>query len=215
MESSTYPNEKFIAKSREFVNVAAHSEKGHERDYIVGAETKKLCEHYWGITCDVHSQAYREARNKYEGISGVPCTVIADPQGVEIDRIVGGAGPGELIKKMDEALEKVPGEKIHYDAWNFAKTSVADGEKAFTAGEYKKAVTLWHKVSLMKQRPLKEMSEEPLQRAQEKGAALLEEARTLIEAAPANAKKAIKEVADNFKPLEVSKTASELLKTLK
>jgi hypothetical protein len=218
MESSTYPDKKVIAKSREFVNVAVHTSKGHMRDHIMPTgEMKKLCEHYWNITCDVHNQAYKEARNKYAGISGMPTTLFAMPTGEEIEdsRHAGGLGGSELIKKMEEALEKVPGEKIHYDQWNLAKTNLADGETAYTAGDFKKSVALWTKVSKMKERPLSKMSEEPLQRVQAKGLELLEAAKGQLESEPEAAKKQIKSIADDFKGLDVSRAATELLKTLK
>jgi hypothetical protein len=43
MESSTYTDKKYVEASRMWVNVAAHSEKGHEVDAMVGGKKVTVC----------------------------------------------------------------------------------------------------------------------------------------------------------------------------
>ncbi|MBI2933055.1 MAG: hypothetical protein HYY16_15535 [Planctomycetes bacterium] len=214
MESSTYPNDKLIAMSRNFVNVVCHHETGHDREVVIGREKKLMCSKYWGIACDVHSRLYQEAGNTYEGITGVPCTVFADPTGKELFREAGGLGASELIDQMEKALKQVPGEKIPYEIWAAAKKQVADGEAAFAKEDFKKAVEAWTKVAKMKLKGVKALGEEALKKAEEKGNELLQEGESKIESEKEEAKKILKKVADQFKPLECAKKAAELLKGL-
>ena len=62
MESSTYPNSKFIESTRMWVNVAAHTEKGHEVDAVIGGKRVTVCDKYWNIPCESHSKSYAGAR---------------------------------------------------------------------------------------------------------------------------------------------------------
>jgi len=214
MESSTYPDKKVIEMSRNFVNVVAHSETGHEKEVIFGGKKVSWCSRYWGIACEAHSKCYQEARSKYDGISGVPCTVFADPSGKELFREAGGMAGSELVKKMQEALTKVPGEKVHYDLWAGTRKNLADGDASFEKGEYKKAIEAWNKVVKMKQKAIKELGEAALKRAEDKGSEMLEDARSKVESDKEEAKKILKTLSEQFKPLEVSKKALDLLKTL-
>src|SRR5262245_1067807 len=121
MESSTYTDKKFIEASRNWVNVVAHTESGHEVEAMVGGKKVTVCERYWNIPCSVHSDAYKQARNKYEGISGVPCTVLASPEGKELERQAGGKSASELSKAMEKVFAGVPGEKIGAVEWKGTK----------------------------------------------------------------------------------------------
>ena len=56
----------------------------------------------------------------------------------------------ELVKKMEDAIKKVPGEKIPYEVWAGAKKNLADGDAAFEKGEYKKAIEAWNKEGIDK-----------------------------------------------------------------
>jgi len=219
MESSTYPDKKVIAASRNFVNLVGHSETTHgTKEVVVGREKKKMCKAYPGIACEQHVKCY-EASSKFEfegGRIGMPVTIFCDPSGKELKEVgrKNSMGSSELIKKMDEATAKVPGEKIGYDAWNGARKLLADGDAAFEKEEYKKAIDAFAKVQKMKQKALKALGDEAMKRVEERGDARLKEAQEKIESDKEEAKKLLKKVAEQFKPLECAKKAADALKAL-
>src|SRR5687767_9940303 len=127
MESSTYPDKKYIESSRMWVNVACHTEKTHAVDAVVNGKRVTVCSAYWNIPCEAHAKCYSASGN-YPGITGLPTTVYTDPEGKELQRVVGGKGSSELIKIQKELLEKIPGEKISVDEWNAAKSLLEQGD---------------------------------------------------------------------------------------
>jgi hypothetical protein len=214
MESSTYTDKKYIEASRMWVNVAAHSEKTHEVDANVGGKRVTVCSAYWNIPCEHHSVCYSQARSKYDGISGVPATVFAAPDGKEIGRAVGGKSASELIKQQNELLAKIPGEKISVDEWNQAKKMCEEAESHVAKTEWKKAVELFTRVSKMQKKSLKEQGAAGLEQLNTKGRELIAEARGRLESDKEEAKKILKMVAADFKPLECSKEATAALKEI-
>jgi len=214
MESSTYTDKKFIEASRMWVNVACHSETGHEVDAIIGGKKVSVCERYWNLPCDAHSKGSSGARSKYTGITGVPCTVYADPEGKELEREVGGKSASELIKVQEKLLEKVPGEKISVVEWSQAAKLLADADAAFEKEEWKKAVEGYTKVSKLPKKALKEKGAAGLEKADAKGKELIAQAKEMIATDKEAAKKLLSKVANDFKPLPCSKEAAAALKEI-
>lgn len=214
MESSTYTDKKYIEASRMWVNVAGHSEKTHEVDAIVGGKKVTVCASYWNIPCEHHSKCYSEARSKYDGITGVPATIYADSEGKEIGRAVGGRSASELIKMQKDLLEKIPGDKISADEWNHARKLVADADSAFAKGEWKDSVKGFSMLSKSPKKALKEKGAEGLSKLNEKGRGLIADAKGKIETEKEEAKKILRMVAADFKPLECSKEATAALKEI-
>jgi|SRR5688572_22501978 len=214
MESSTYTDKKYIEASRMWVNVAAHSEKTHMVDAVVGGKQVAVCHSYWNIPCEAHSKCYSDARSKYDGINGVPATIFADFEGKEIGREVGGMGAGQLIKKQKELLEKIPGEKISADEWVAVKKLSEEAESNFAKGEWKKSIEGWTKVSRMPKKVFKDKGAEGLAKLNEKGRELIAEAKEKVETEKAEAKKVMKMVSTDFKPLECAKEAVAALKEI-
>lgn len=214
MESSTYPDKKYIESSRMWVNVAAHSEKTHEVDANVGGKRVTVCSAYWNIPCEAHSKCYSASGQFEPKITGLPTTVYTDSTGKEIGRVVGGKSSSELVKLQKDYLEKIPGEKIPAGEWNAAKKFIEEAESEFAKGEWKKAVETFTRVSKMARKPLKDKGAEGLAKLNEKGRELIAEAKGKVETEKEEAKKILKMVVSDFKPLECSKEAATALKEI-
>ncbi|HEY3226055.1 MAG TPA: hypothetical protein VGK61_03545 [Planctomycetota bacterium] len=214
MESSTYTDKKYIEASRMWVNVACHNETGHEVDAMIAGKKVTVCERYWNIPCDAHSKGSSAARGKYTGITGVPCTVYADPEGKELSREVGGKSASELIKIQEKVLEKVPGDHVSVVEWNQAAKLLADADAAFEKGEWKKAVEGYTRVSKLPKKVLKEKGTAGLDKLETKGRELITEAKEKIATDKEAARKLLRKVADDFKPLACAKEAAAALKEI-
>ena len=213
MESSTYPDKKYIESSRMWVNVAAHSEKTHQVDAIIGGKQVTVCSAYWNIPCEAHSKCY-SASGRFEGIKGLPTTVYTDPDGKEIGRAVGGKSASELIKMQKDLLEKIPGEKLSSVDWSSANKLIEEAESEFAKGEWKKAVEGFTKVSKRPQKVFKDKGTEGLNKLEEKGRELIADAKGKVETNKEEAKKILKIVINDFKPLACSKEATAALKEI-
>jgi len=213
MESSTYPDKKYIESSRMWVNVAAHSEKTHQVDAIVGGKQVTVCSAYWNIPCEAHSKCY-SAANQFENIKGLPTTVYTDADGKEIGRAVGGKSASELIKMQKDLLEKIPGDKISIDEWNQAKKMIEDAESYFAKMEWKKSVEGYTRLSKQPKKLWKDKASEGLAKLNEKGRELIADAKGKAETEKEEAKKILKLVASDFKPLDCSKEAAAALKEI-
>ncbi|MBI3856927.1 MAG: hypothetical protein HY293_14665 [Planctomycetes bacterium] len=214
MSESTFTDPKVIELSKSFVNVIAHSETTHgTHDVPVGKETLKLCNEYFNIPCSVHTKGASVMGKFFQGTFGTPSTVFADPTGKEISKVTGGLSGGELIKKMNEALTKVPGEKIHLAMWQAARKCVADTESFLEKGDSKKAVDAVVRLGKMKGAGFKTMTEEATTKANEAGRKALKEALALENVE--DKKKALKKIVEDYKPLEVSLEAKKELDAIK
>lgn len=214
MAASSYPDAKVIEMSRNFVNVVAHRETSHgDKEVVIGREKVKLCQEYYTIPCDVHVKGCDAINKFFSGNMGLPTTVFCDPTGKEISRETGSLGAGALVKKMQEVLGKVSGEKIHYTLWKQASQSISDGDALLEKGEHKKAIEAYSKVSKMKGKALQQLATDALAKASEIGEKLLGEALAIEDVA--EKKKALKRIADDFKPLEVAVKAKKELDALK
>src|SRR6516165_634152 len=204
MSDSTFTDSKVIELSRNFVNVIAHSETAHgDRDAAVGREKTKLCNEYGSIPCSVHTKGWSSAVGKFiQGTFMTPTTIFADPKGKEIGKSEGGLNANELLKKMNEALAKVPGDHVPSTQWQAARRLAADSDAWLARGEPRKAADCLVKLGKMKSAPIKSIADEAVERANESGRKALQAALAL--GADEEKKKALKKVIDDYKPLEVS-----------
>jgi hypothetical protein len=204
MAESSYTDPKVIEASKMFVNVVAHRETTHgDREVQLGKDKVKLCKEYYTIPCDVHVKGNDAVNKFFQGNFGTPTTVFCDPTGKEISRKPGAMGAGELVKMMQETLGKVTGEKVPLASWKL----VTDADAALEKGEFKKAIDGYTRAGKVKR--LKETADAGLAKVGEKGEALLKEA---LENSDVEAKKkALKKIADDFKPLEVATKAKKEL----
>lgn len=218
MESSALSDKKVLAQAKLFVAVMAHSEDQHGTEEIqVGREKKTVCKLFKNITCDEHKACQRSAVSKFmKGNYGTPTTVFCNPKGEELSRRAGSMGASEFLKKMEESLGKVPGQKIHKDYWNLAKKYIEAGDKELEAGNYKKAISAYKKVVKMKQKPLQALGKEAMQKVAEKGDEMIEEAKELIDDGEKKAAtKLLNKIKKAFRGTDASKEAAKLLKSIK
>lgn len=214
MSDSTFTDPKVIEASRNFVNIIAHQETAHgDHEVPVGKEKLKLCNDYYNIPCSVHSKGWSVVGKFIQGSFGTPSTIFADPTGKELAKHQGGMGAGELIKKMTEAQAGVIGEKVHLSVWQAAKKFAADSEAFLAKGDAKKAVDAVGKLGKMKGAAFKPILEEATGKANAAGRQALQSALALENVE--EKKKAIKKIADDYKPLEVSAEAKKELDGLK
>lgn len=214
MSDSTFTDPKVVEASKNFVNIIAHSEAGHgEHEVPFGREKLKLCNDYYNIPCSVHTKGWSVVGKFIQGTFGTPSTVFADPTGKELAKHQGGLSSGELIKKMNEAQAAVIGEKVHLAMWQAAKKFATDSEAFLAKGDAKKAVDAVVRLGKMKGAAFKTMTEEATAKANEAGRKALQSALALEN--PGDKKKALKRIADDYKPLDVSLEAKKELDGLK
>ncbi len=214
MAESSYKDAKVIEASRNLVNIVAHQETSHgTKEVIVGREKQKLCNEYHTVPCETHTSGWTFVGRYFQGTFQTPTTVFADPSGKEISRHVGGLSGGELVKKMNEALAKVAGEKVPLPVWQMAKALSNDGEIAREKGETKKAVEAYTKLSRLRGGTIKADAEAALKKLDEEGERQL--AAALAEASVDEKKKALRRISDEFKPLPVSAKAKKELDSVK
>lgn len=214
MADSSYKDAKVIEASRNFVNIVAHQETTHgTKDVIVGREKQKLCNEYHTIPCETHKSAWGFVGRFVTGTFQTPTTFFADPSGKEISKVVGGLSGGELVKKMNEALAKVTGEKVPLPVWQMARQLMLDGEIAREKGDLKKAVEAYTKASKLRGGTLKADADAALKKLDEEGEKQL--AAALAEASVDEKKKALKRISEDFKPLPVSAKAKKELDSTK
>jgi hypothetical protein len=214
MSDSTFTDPKVIELSKSFVNVIAHRETAHgDHEVMVGKEKIKLCNEYFDIPCSVHTKGDSVVGKFFQGTFGTPSTVFADPSGKEISKVTGGLSGGELIKKMNEALSKVSGDKITLPQWQAAHKYIAEGDAFLAKGESKKAAEAYAKVGKMKGEAFKTMNDEADARLTEAGEKALKEALAVENVE--EKKKALKKISEDYKPLPVSLEAKKELDALK
>lgn len=214
MAESSYKDQKVIEASKNFVNIVAHMDTTHgTKDVIVGREKQKLCNEYHTVPCETHTAAWGFVGRFVTGTFQTPTTFFADPSGKEISKVVGGMAGGELVKKMNEALAKVTGEKVPLPVWQMAKQLSTDGEIAREKGELKKAVEAYTKLSKLRGGSIKADADAALKKLDEEGEKQI--AAALAEAAVDEKKKALKRISEEFKPLPSAAKAKKELDAIK
>ena len=214
MSETTFTDPKVIEASKNFVNIIAHRETGHgDHEVTVGKEKIKLCNEYYDIPCSVHTKGDAVVGKFFQGGLGTPSTVFADPSGKEISKVTGSMSAGELVKKMNEALTKVSGEKVHFAQWQAANKFATDSEAFLAKGDIKKAVDAVVKLGKMKGAAFKTLGEEATTKVEDAGRKALTEALALENVE--EKKKALKKIVDDYKPLAVSNEAKKELDKLK
>jgi hypothetical protein len=214
MSETSFTDAKVIELSKSFVNFIAHQETAHgSHEVIVGKDKVKLCNDYYDIPCETHANGWKAVGKFFNGQFSTPTTVFADPSGKEISRAVGGLGAGELIKKMNDALSKVNGDKIPLAAWSQAKQLNAEAEAAFEKGDLRKAIDSWTKIGKIKGAKFRVMSQDGLKKADEAGDKALKDALALENVE--EKKKALKKVIDDYRGCPVSNEAKTALDGLK
>jgi hypothetical protein len=214
MSDSAFTDPRIIELSRSFVNVLAHNETTHgDHDAVVGKEKVKLCNEYATVPCSLHRQGWSAVGKFINGTFIAPMTLFADPAGKEIGKAEGGLSANDLLKKMNDMLTKVPGDKITSSQWQAARRLVSDSDAWLAKGEPKRAAECLVKLLKMKGAPIKSIAGEAAERANEAGRRALQAALAL--GADEEKKKALRKVVDDYRPLEVSAEAKKELEAIK
>ncbi len=230
MESSTYPDKKFIASSQNFVNVAIHNGSGHGTKQLrVGRETKEVCKLYGNlnsfITCSDHNSIGAGNVPGANKVRGVPALIILDPSGKEIlHQSAGGKSASGLIKIFDGVIKDNRLSPVPVSLYQRAKGIRAAAGAKLEEGKYKDAIRAFNMLAKIKgPKAIKELAkswmDEGLSQCDAAGQELLEKAKSLWESEDAadkkEAKKLLNEVYRNFKYLDCYKESKVLKKTMK
>jgi len=214
MSETSFTDAKVIEMSRNFVNVIAHRETAHwDKETLVGKEKVKLCNDYHTIPCSVHVKGEEAIGKFFQGAFGTPTAVFCDPTGKELFKVPGSMSSSELTKKMQEALGKVTGEKIPLPMWQASQKGIQDGDAFLAKGDVRKSVEAYTKVGKFRGAAFKKMSEESLEKVNAEGEAKLKEALALENVE--EKKKALRKIADDYKPLACSAQAKKELEGIK
>jgi len=214
MEEETLRNAKVVELSRSFVNVVAHRDTDHgSTETLRGRDKVKVCNDYGNIPCETHVKGWSAVSRFINGTFGTPTTVFCDPSGKELFRTEGDPGSADMLKKMNEALSKVEGEKIPQGLWSQAAQLRTDADAALEKGDLKKASDLYSKLGKIKGAPFKTMSQDGLKKLDEKLAEALKAALAMDSVDQKKA--ALKKLAEDFKGLPAAAEAKKELDALK
>jgi hypothetical protein len=195
-----------------------HTTKTHKPEKSVDPKTKQETEHcplYPSIPCSVHENM----KPSGEGFDfkGTPAVFIADPDGKVIfgdEEMRKAFSAGATVKKLDEAVKKI-GPGLARQVYEKILRDLEGVDKDMAAEKYEKAIRDLKKIaesksvpSAMKEGRLKAKMKE----IEDKGAALLEEAKEKRNASPEEALAMAKKVASQFKGCEAGKAAADLVK---
>lgn len=214
MEEDTLRNAKVVELSRSFVMVVAHKDTEHgSTETLRGREKVKLCNDYGTIPCETHVKGWSAVGRFINGTFGTPTTVFCDATGKEVTRHEGDPGTAEMLKKMNEALSKVEGEKIPQGTWSQAAQMRTDADAALEKDDLKKAADLYTKIGKIKGATFKTMSQDGLKKVDEKAAEALKAALAIDNADQKKA--ALRKLADEAKGLPVAAEVKKELDALK
>jgi len=219
VEAQMYRDPKFIEKSRMFVNLPCHEGKGHDVDVMIEGRPHPRCERYIGIKCKDHDNVYLAVSVKIPLEKDVPFRVFLTPEPKEVARESGGTTLEEILKSMDKALTMVSGEKVHADEYRKYLELYAEGNNAFDAGEWQKAIKAYTAISKMSRDKLKIQGDDGLRKVNVKGRALLVEGRNMAAKVTdkdyQKVKKFLRKIVSDFKGVSASKEAEDFVKTLR
>jgi len=214
MEEETLRNAKVIELSRSFVNVVAHRDIAHgSTEALRGRDKVMICNDYGNIPCEVHVKGWGAIGQFISGTFGTPTTVFCDPSGKELFRHEGDPGSAEMIKKMNDALSKVSGDKVSQSLWSQALQLRTDADAALEKDDVRKASETYAKLGKLKGAPFKAMAQEGLQKLDEKGGEVLKAALALENVEQKKA--ALRKIAEDFKGLPVAGEAKKELDSIK
>jgi hypothetical protein len=214
-----YKKPAFIQQSRAWVNAVACKETHDEEEVQVGKDKKKWCTVYWGIECKAHvDMAGAISKISKETSHTIPLSWFLDTTGKELGKKVSSGSVisgGEVQNGMDKALKSMPGDRISFAEWQGYQKARTDIKEGFEKGEWKRAMTGAQILQKAKSKALSAEGKEAMNKLSEKGDELLKEATDLLATDKEKAKKQLKMIAADFKPLICSNRAEEFLKGIK
>jgi hypothetical protein len=230
MESSTYPDKKFIASSQNYVNVAVHTGTAHgTKELRVGRESKEVCKLYGNfnsfMTCAEHNSMRGARIPGADKVRGVPALIILDPTGEKVlHQSSGGKSASGLIKVFDDVIKENRLAPVPAFLYQKTKNIRAAAEAKLEEGKYKDAIRAYNMLAKTKgPRSIKDLAknwmEEGLAKCDAIGQGMLDKVESLWESEEASdkkeAKKVLNDVYRNFKYLDSYKKAKEMKKRIK
>lgn len=181
-----------------------------------GKDKVKVCKIYTTITCEEHIEIAQAKWTDFFGEQRValPQHVFVDAAGKEFTRRAGSMSAQDLAKEITDTSAKIEGDKVPKGDYEAARTAIQDGLEAVKAEEIKKAIAAFTKVTKSPHSRLHPLGEGQLQNLQVSGDARIEAAVQLTGTNLEEAKKTLRKIADDFKPLECATKAAELLKAI-
>lgn len=179
-------------------------------------EVKSLCTKYFGISCDDHEKVYGDMAGKLN-LKSSPSTFILNPDLSVGKQLVSSEQSSEkaTIDAIKEVQKKL-GKGLVGEAWTSVQKHQKEAEKAIEKEKYDKAVYELKSIKSMDKKipdAYTKYVDDKLGEINQKGEELLSKA---LENGDAKAKeKAIKEVVNIFRGLDVEKKAKEELDKLK
>lgn len=227
MERGAYLNPAVITASKNLVCVVGHAGTGRanawdtnhgSREVKVGGEKVKMCKIYAGIVCTDHVEIFKERAHPVfkNQVFATPHHIYYTPAGEEMMRNAGTKSPQELAKDFADMLAKVAGDHVSKDEYESAKGQIGQGLALVKKDEIRKAIEIFTKVSQHKNGLLQPMGTKELDALEVSGNARYESALQTLETqnGEEQAKKELKKVAEEYKPLPCSKKAAEILKLM-
>lgn len=203
--------------AKQAVCVVGHMETKHGTVDVPQKDGKpaKRCRIYKTITCDDHVNIAKAVYgNFFNGKFATPHHIWVGPDGKELFRRGGTLGAADFIKDCEKATALVPGPKATKGEYDAARATIAEGADHETKGAVKKAIEAYQKVAKGKVERLRSLGEEKLTALNAAGGAAVDEAVARAATEEKEARAALKRIADEYKPLECAKKASEALKAL-
>lgn len=220
-QAAEFESKGFVAASRNWVNVVGCKETHATTTGIVNGEKRDdLCTVYWGISCQVHVELQGSLSKVAPDMKNytVPMSMFCDTTGKKLGEKVSSGSPigsGEIIKEMDKIAKGFTGDKIPFHVWQGYVKARKDFTEGFEKGEWKRAMSGAKVLQAAKSRALESEGREMMNKMSEKGDELLKEAQDLLATDKDAARKLLKTISTDFKPLICANRAADFLKTIK
>ncbi len=227
MERGAYLNPAVITASKNMVCVVGHAGTGARnswdtnhgsREVKVGSEKVKMCKIYTGIVCSDHVEIFKERAHPVfkNQVFATPHHIYYTPAGEEMMRNAGTKTPQDLARDFADMLAKVGGDHVSKEEYEGARGQIREGLAAVKKDEIKKAIEIFTKVSHHKNALLHPMGKKELDALEVSGNARYDAALQTLETqnGEEQAKKELKKIAEEYKPLPCSQKAAEILKLM-
>ncbi|MBI4564797.1 MAG: hypothetical protein HY716_08925 [Planctomycetes bacterium] len=210
MEGKTYKDASIIEASRNAVFIVGHWEDKHGN--------QERCRIYSTIRCREHADIARLKFTDFFGqrVFATPHHIWLHPDGQELFRKSGALSADAFKKLMEQAQAKVSGPRISKAEFGKIQKQFDDAENAVTQGEIRKAIETLNRLATHEAAAARRWAAEQLKQLDARGDRDVEYAKSKIEAGVEieESKDLLKKIAEDYRPLECSRKAAEVLKSL-
>ena len=216
MESSTLVDLKFIEATDDVVALVAHGPMDHGRTEVEENGVKVTrCDLYPNLECAEHERNSEVLLKYFNGRFRLPHMIFCDGDGKELFRRGGYRRPDELRKDLRDAIAKMPGKKLTRDEYKPLASAFDAGLAAANAMKWVEAAEKLRPLATNGPAGMKEKAAEVLGQMKELADAQFAAGRDLVAAKRLDdARRQLKEVADNYPSFESGAEAAALLKKM-